>query len=168
MSCFHTLLDDLRVRGYRLTPQREMIVEAIAHAGRHVTAEEVFGQVHAHTRAVNIATVYRTLDLLSELGLVSRGDLGGGKVSYAALSHGPHCHLVCRTCGRVIEADSELVADLDERLQEACGFSPDLGHFVMNGVCAECQGEAESQQASADDQRELRRYTDVDESRPRP
>jgi len=139
MSCYYALLDDLQVRGYRLTPQREMIVEAIAHAGRHVTAEDVFAQVHERTSALNIATVYRTLDLLSELGLISRGDLGGGKVSYAPLSHGPHCHLVCRSCGQVIEADAALVEGLDKRLHDACGFSPDLGHFVVYGVCADCQ-----------------------------
>lgn len=139
MSCCQTLLEDLQVRGYRLTPQREMIVEAIAHAGRHVTAEEVYEQVHERTIALNIATVYRTLELLSELGLISRGDLGGGKVSYAALSHGPHCHLVCRSCGGVVEADPALVADLDRRFQDACGFSPDLGHFVVYGLCVDCR-----------------------------
>jgi Fur family ferric uptake transcriptional regulator len=139
MSCYRTLLEDLRVHGYRLTPQREMIVEAIAHAGRHVTAEEVHAQTQARTTALNIATVYRTLDLLSELGLVSRGDLGDGKVSYAALNHGPHCHLVCRSCGQVIEADAALVADLDQRFRDACGFVPDLGHFVAHGVCSDCQ-----------------------------
>jgi Fur family ferric uptake transcriptional regulator len=141
VSCYHAILDDLRVRGYRLTPQREMIAEAIAHAGRHVTAEEVYGQVQSRTRALNIATVYRTLDLLAELGLVSRGNLGGGKLSYAALSHGPHCHLVCRRCGRVVEVDASLVAGLEDRLMESCGFCPDLGHFVVYGVCAECQGD---------------------------
>jgi Fur family ferric uptake transcriptional regulator len=118
-----------------------MIIEAVAHAGRHVTAEEVFAQVQVRTSAVNIATVYRTLDLLNELGLVNRGDLGGGKVSYAPLCHGPHCHLVCRSCGAVIEADAGLVADLEGRLQAACGFAPDLGHFVVYGLCADCQDE---------------------------
>ena len=140
MSCFHTLLEDLQVRGYRLTPQREMIVEAIAHAGRHVTAEEVYEQVHVRSSALNIATVYRTLDLLTELGLINRGDLGGGKVLYSPLSHGPHCHLVCRSCGQVTEADASLVADLDDRFRGACDFAPDLGHFVVYGLCLGCRG----------------------------
>ena len=64
MSPCHMLIEELRRQGYRLTPQREMIVEAVAHAGRHVTAEEVHEQVRARTSAVNVATVYRTLDLL--------------------------------------------------------------------------------------------------------
>lgn len=139
MSHCHTLIAELRAQGYRLTPQREMIVEAIAHAGRHVTAEDVFEQVQARTNAVNVATVYRTLDLLVELGLVSRADLGGGKVTHASLRHGPHCHLVCRHCGCVIEVDYDLVAALKEQCQEQYGFDAELHHFAISGLCAGCQ-----------------------------
>ena len=106
MSPCHTLIAELRKQGYRLTPQREMIVEAVAHAGRHVTVEDVYEQVQTRTNAVNVATVYRTLDLLVELGLVSKADLGEGRVTYASLHHGPHCHLVCRHCGHVIEVEA--------------------------------------------------------------
>ena len=99
MSPCEGLITELRNRGHRLTPQREMIVQAVAHAGRHVTAEEIFEEVQAKTRAVNVATVYRTLDLLVELGLASRSDLGQGKATYSSHHHGHHCHLVCRACG---------------------------------------------------------------------
>jgi len=139
MSHCHTLIAALRKQGYRLTPQREMIVQAIAHAGRHVTAEEIFEQVQARTHAVNIATVYRTLELLSGLGLVSRCDLGSGKVCYATLRHGPHCHLVCRQCGQIIEADHQLVAPLAERFLEQYGFDADLNHYAISGLCAQCR-----------------------------
>lgn len=139
MSPCHTLIEKLREQGYRLTPQREMIVEAVAHAGRHVTAEEVHEQVRVRTSAVNVATVYRTLDLLVELGLISRADLGDGKVSYASPIHGPHCHLVCRRCGYVIEADYELVAPLDGRLREHYRFVADLDHLAIPGLCADCE-----------------------------
>jgi len=143
MSHCHTLIAELRKQGHRLTPQREMIVEAIAHAGRHVTAEEIFEQVQARTHAVNVATVYRTLDLLVDLGLVSRADLGGGQVTYASLHHGPHCHLVCRSCGHVIEADHELAVALEEQCQERYGFTADLHHFAVFGLCAGCQTHAD-------------------------
>ena len=146
----HTLIEELRKQGYRLTPQREMIVQAIAHAGRHVTAEEIFEQVRARTHAVNVATVYRTLDLLVELGLVSRADLGDGKVTYASLRHGPHCHLVCRHCGRVIEADHHLVAPVEKQLQEQYGFAADLHHFAIFGLCADCQSQSHSQGGTTD------------------
>ena len=140
LPCFYPLLEELRVQGHRLTPQREMIVEAIAHAGRHVTADEVFDQVRARTNALSVTTVYRTLDLLTELGLVSRADLGEGKVSYAPLSHGPHCHLVCRKCGRVVQVDSSVLAGIAGQLREGYDFLPDINHFVIYGLCADCQG----------------------------
>lgn len=135
----HTLIEELHRQGYRLTPQREMIAEAVAHAGRHITAEEVFEQVQTRARAVNLATVYRTLDLLVDLGLVSRADLGNGRVTYASLNHGPHCHLVCQSCGCVIEADYTLVAPLERQLQEQYGFAANLSHFAISGLCAECK-----------------------------
>jgi Fur family ferric uptake transcriptional regulator len=144
MSPCHTLIEELRKQGYRLTPQREMIVEAVAHAGRHVTAEEVYEQVCTRTSAVNVATIYRTLDLLAELGLISRADLGDGRVTYASPIHGPHCHLVCRRCGHVIEADYELVAPLDEHLRERYRFVADLAHLAIPGLCADCEARLSS------------------------
>ncbi len=135
----HTLIAEIRRQGYRLTPQREMIIEFIAHAGRHVTVEEVYEQVKTRTNAINVATIYRTLDMLVELGLVSRTDLGGGKVTYATLRHGPHCHLVCRHCGHVIEVDHDLVAPLEEQCRELYGFEAELHHFAISGLCASCR-----------------------------
>ncbi len=140
MSC-PTLIAELRSRGFRLTPQREMIVRAVAHAGRHVTAEEVFEQVRAHTQAINLATVYRTLDLLVELGMASRADLGDGRVTYAPLDHGPHCHLVCRVCGKEIEAGCDLLAPLEEQFRARYGFAADLRHLALSGLCADCQSQ---------------------------
>lgn len=134
----HTLIEELRRQGYRLTPQREMIVEAIAHAERHVTAEEIYEQVQSRVRSVNVATVYRTLELLVALGLVSRADLGGGQVTYASRCHGLHCHLVCRRCGRVIEADHRLTDSLSEQLEARYGFAADLRHLAISGLCEDC------------------------------
>jgi Fur family ferric uptake transcriptional regulator len=137
------MIAELRRQGYRLTPQREMIVEAIARAGRHMTAEEVFDKVHARSQAVNIATVYRTLELLAELGMVSRCDLSSGKVTYASPWHGPHCHLVCRRCGAVTEADTGVLTPLTDQLRTRYGFAPDVSHFAIHGLCNACQEELE-------------------------
>jgi Fur family ferric uptake transcriptional regulator len=149
MSCCGPLFAELRRRGHRLTPQREMIVEAVAHAGRHVTAEEVFELVRERSNAVNIATVYRTLDLLTELGLFSRTDLNGGTTCYAAPQHGPHCHLVCRRCRTVIEADCDVATSLRQALQAHYGFAPDLSHFVVYGLCEKCRTQAGQSGVSA-------------------
>jgi Fur family ferric uptake transcriptional regulator len=142
MSHCHTLLDTLRQRGYRLTPQREMIVEALAHADGHVTAEEIYAQVSDRTRTVNIATVYRTLDLLVATGLTSRIDLWDGRVVYTTAQHGPHIHLVCRGCGEIFNADHKLVDTLDDQLCAEYNFQADLQHLSISGVCANCQSQS--------------------------
>ena len=75
MTHCDTLIADLRNRGYRITPQREMIVQALAHQSSHMTAEEIFAVVRTQTQAVNLATIYRTLDMLVDQGLATRVDL---------------------------------------------------------------------------------------------
>jgi len=134
-----TLIAALRRKGYRLTPQREMVIEAIAHGGRHMTAEEVFAQVQGRVAAVNIATVYRTLDLLCNEGLVSRSAVGNGRTVYATIRHGPHLHLVCRKCGCTVEADEGLAGPLRETLQAQYQFAADLQHCSIVGLCGDCQ-----------------------------
>ncbi len=139
MTHCHTFIQALRQRGYRLTPQREMVVEAIAHAGRHMTAEEVFAAVQERSQAINITTVYRTLELLFAEGMVSRIVLGDGRLVYATIRHGPHVHAVCRKCGRVIEGDESLLTALGEQLRERYGFAADLQHLSVPGLCRDCQ-----------------------------
>ena len=139
MSPCETFIDTLRSRGYRITPQREMIIEAIAHAGQHVNAEEVYAEIQNRTHAVNIATVYRTLDLLVEQGLASCVDLGEGRVIYATHQHGPHIHLVCRQCGKVTDANQDLLARLTQQLQATYQFAADLQHISILGLCSDCQ-----------------------------
>jgi Fur family ferric uptake transcriptional regulator len=139
MSPYHTLIQHLRRRGYRITPQREMIIEAVAHRSGHTSAEEVYTQVHARTKSVNLATIYRTLDLLVEEGLASRSNLTDGQAVYAAKNHGPHIHLICRHCGTVWAAEHSLTECLAENLQRQYGFKADLSHLSLTGLCAACE-----------------------------
>ncbi len=133
-----TVVEILRQRHFRITPQREMIIDALLSGDHHLTAEEVYAQVQTRTSAVNIATIYRTLDMLVEQGIATRTDLGG-QVIYAPTGHGPHIHLVCRHCNYVIDADAAVLAALDEQLQRDYGFTADLGHISLFGVCTGCQ-----------------------------
>jgi Fur family ferric uptake transcriptional regulator len=125
--------------GYRITPQREMIIEAIAHADGHLTAEEIYDQVKVRTRYLNLATVYRTLDLLVEKGLSSRANLWDGRVVYASMNHGPHIHLVCRDCGDIFLAEHHLVETLGEEFLSRYDFQADLQHLSIIGLCAACR-----------------------------
>jgi Fur family transcriptional regulator, ferric uptake regulator len=139
MSPCQTYIETLRSRGFRITPQREMIVEAIAHQGNHINADEVFARIQERTHAVNIATVYRTLDLLVEQGLASRIDLEEGQVVYATHQHGSHIHLVCRQCSQVIDADQNLLLSLNEQLTAEYQFAADVQHISVLGLCSDCQ-----------------------------
>ena len=139
MTHCDTFLDKLRQRGYRITPQREMIVDAIAHSDCHMTAEEIFSIIHIRSKALNLATVYRTLELLVDVGLISRADLGNGRIMYTSDQHGPHLHLVCRQCGQVVGADSSLLASIKEQLHASYGFTADLQHLCISGLCESCQ-----------------------------
>jgi Fur family ferric uptake transcriptional regulator len=140
MTHCYTLIQSLRNSGCRITPQREMIIEAVAHAGEHASAEEVYAQVQERTKTVNLATVYRTLDLLVEKGLAWRADLGDGRVVYATRQHGPHIHLVCRQCGGTFLAEASLLEGLGKQLDAEYGFQADLQHLSMVGLCAGCRG----------------------------
>lgn len=128
----------LRAKGYRLTHQRQCILEAVTELG-HATPEEILTRVRSDGTSINISTVYRTLDVLEELGLVSHCHLGHGAPAYqAAIEHG-HLHLVCGTCGSVDEAEPSVAADLVAQLAAAHGFAVDMSHFVIAGTCARCQ-----------------------------
>jgi Fur family ferric uptake transcriptional regulator len=139
MSPCQTFIETLRTRGFRITPQREMIIEAIAHQDNHINAEEIFALIQKRTQSMNIATVYRTLELLVEQGLASRIDLGEGRVIYATYQHGPHVHLVCRQCGQVLDANQDLLSTLNHQIQLDYRFAADLQHISVLGLCSECQ-----------------------------
>ncbi|MFC1878943.1 Fur family transcriptional regulator [Chloroflexota bacterium] len=139
MSHCQTILNRLRQLGYRITPQREFIIQAIAHSEHHMSAEEIYAEMQKHTQATNIATVYRTLDMLWEEGFACRNDLSEGKIVYATFKHGPHIHLVCRQCSRVIDADPQVLEPLGEIFSDRYNFAADLQHMSIFGICADCQ-----------------------------
>jgi Fur family ferric uptake transcriptional regulator len=132
------LIEALKTRGIRVTPQRAIILDAIERLQGHITAEEVFGAVQRVNSYINLATVYRTLDLLKELDLVSEADMGTGATHYALRIHGIHHHAVCRTCGRTFEFPHELVAPMTSQLRECYHFVADADHTVIFGWCEGC------------------------------
>jgi Fur family ferric uptake transcriptional regulator len=133
---------DLRQRGYRLTPQRQLVLEAVDIL-EHATPDEILTEVRKTASGINISTVYRTLELLEELSLVSHAHLGHGAPTYHLADRHHHMHLVCRDCGSVIEADVTVAAPLTARLRSVYGFETDMKHFAIFGRCADCRGEAD-------------------------
>ncbi|MCW2680134.1 MAG: ferric uptake regulator, Fur family [Frankiales bacterium] len=130
---------ELRARGYRLTPQRQLVLEAVAKLG-HATPEDIAGAVRETATGVNISTVYRTLELLEAIGLVQHTHLGHGAPTYSVASETDHVHLVCRDCGAVDEAPPSVVGTVVEELAATRGFQVDVGHFAVFGRCRSCSG----------------------------
>ena len=132
-----SLADVLRARGLRLTAQRQLILEAVRGLG-HATPEQVHGAVREVAAGINITTVYRTLELLEELGLVSHTHLSHGSPTFHAIGEEQHVHLVCRVCGAVDEVEPALLAPVAAQLEGQRGFLVDIGHVALFGVCAHC------------------------------
>ena len=124
--------------GYRLTPQRMMILSAIENSDDHISAEEIYAQVVAKYPNVNISTVYRTLELLKRLGLVTETDLGEGRVRYHPADKGHHHHLVCKECGAIIDLDESAMAPVKDTLLREYKFIADLEHLAIFGRCINC------------------------------
>ena len=127
----------LREKGYRLTPQRELVLAAVEELG-HATPDEVLTKVREQSAAVNISTVYRTLELLEELGLVRHTHLTDRAPTYHSTATPEHVHLVCRGCGTVLDAKPEEFEPLTSNLRDRHGFTMDVGHLTVFGRCRNC------------------------------
>ncbi len=133
------ITEKLRRKGYRLTPQRRMILAAIEHSAEHISAEEIYSQVAAKYPDVNISTVYRTLELLKKLGMVYEINLGEGRIRYHAEESGHHHHLVCQACGTVIDIDEAALSSLKDALMRKYQFQAELRHIGVFGICEQCR-----------------------------
>jgi len=123
----------LRAQGYRLTPQRELILAAVERL-QHATPDEIFAEVSTQSTAINISTVYRTLEVLEQLGLVRHLHLSDRAPTYHSVSAGPvHFHLTCRNCGQVISVDEVKAEKFVERLRVEQGFLVDIAHLTIFG-----------------------------------
>jgi Fur family ferric uptake transcriptional regulator/Fur family peroxide stress response transcriptional regulator len=137
------LVERLRARGQRVTSQRLVINRMLRSRDQHVTAEEVLGAVTQTLPGTSLPTVYATLELFEQLGIVRRVNAGGGAVLFDSRTVDHH-HLICRSCGAV--ADLDATVELDGVLDAArkAGFAPDRAALVVDGVCANCGGSAAS------------------------
>lgn len=131
------ILELIRERGGRLTTPRRAIVAALLDADGHVTAEEIADRVQAAHPDVHRSTVYRTLDTLADLGVVEHVHLGHGPAVYH-FTDDAHHHLICRTCGAVVEVPADVFAPLARSLRRRFGFDVDARHFALSGLCQDC------------------------------
>jgi len=135
MSC-HEILQE---KGHRLTPQRMLVIETLHNADGHISAEEIYEQLHSRYPYANISTVYRNLELLKKLNLVTETNFGEGRVRYHITDKGHHHHLVCHSCGKIIDLEEFVLHPLEDTLLQEYGFNADLRHLAIAGECSGCR-----------------------------
>ena len=128
---------ELREKGLRLTPQRELVLNAVRELG-HATPEDVAAKIHLTHPGINLSTVYRNLETLENVGLVQHTHLGHGGATYHAAEELTHLHLVCENCESVGDAPIEAAANFVNTLSDDYGFKTDVTHFAIYGTCADC------------------------------
>ena len=134
-----TFLDTLRKNQLRITPSRETIWKILVEHGGHISADDLFALVQDKEPSIGRMTVYRTLDLLSQLGLVRPIYQGSGAAHYILLDDGHHHHLICSECHEVIEFDECVVGDIAKTVSERFGFEI-TGHLLeFYGSCINCR-----------------------------
>jgi Fur family transcriptional regulator, ferric uptake regulator len=134
---------NLKQKGYKLTPQRRAIVDIIIqNAGSHLTTEELYDLVKTECPEIGLATVYRTVQLLEELGVVSKLDLNDGCYRYELVredENHQHHHLICSQCGNVIEVQGDLLEVLEHEIESKYDFKIKNHSVKFYGICSECK-----------------------------
>ena len=136
----------IRELGFRVTPQRQLILEAIKEAGEHATFEEIFERVRSNSSAVSQATVYRTLELFSKHHLLHSSEIRGHKVYELASDHAHH-HLICQRCWADEKISDDLFPKLVDGIDKEYRFLVQSEHLVLLGLCEQCRKDIESMQA---------------------
>ena len=140
MSC-HEILQE---KGHRLTPQRMLVIETLHNADGHISAEEIYDHLHRRYPYANISTVYRNLELLKKLNLVTETNFGEGRARYHIIDKGHHHHLVCHSCGKIIDLEEFVLHPLKDTLLQEYGFDADLRHLAISGECGGCRRKKET------------------------
>lgn len=135
-------LDRLRTHGQRVTVARRAVIEVLAETDGHPSAEQVSAAIEGRVPGVHLATVYRTLETLADLGIVAHVHVGHGTTAYhltETMGRGGHLHAQCRSCRRVFDLPPDTLDDVTERLARDTGFALDPRHVALSGICADCR-----------------------------
>jgi Fur family ferric uptake transcriptional regulator len=133
------IIASLRQHGYKLTPQRRAVIQAIASTQDHLTPAAIYEKVHHDHPSIGLVTIYRTLDILAGLELICELHAGGSCHSYTISARGQHHHLICSSCGEVIDFASYDLTLLEQRLSRETGFEIEEHLLEFTGLCQNCQ-----------------------------
>ena len=135
-----SLIAALRERGVRVTRPRRAVCEVIAAShGIHLTAAAIHERAGTNgTPHPDLSTIYRTLDVLEDAGLVYHSHMGHGPAVYHLADEQPHQHLICRSCGRTVSIRDRDLAEITREITELTGFTVEAEHFALSGLCRDC------------------------------
>jgi Fur family ferric uptake transcriptional regulator len=133
----------LHERGLRWTPQRRLLIDVLSRADGHITGAELVERCRAEDPETTPSTVYRTLDVLEDIGLIRHAHGLDGREEFHVRPASEHGHLHCSVCQRAWEIEADEVACLVTDLQQTRGFRVDLGHLSVVGVCDGCHDQAQ-------------------------
>lgn len=133
-------VDRIRSSGRRLTHQRRLVLEVLQDSEEHLDAEMIYDRARARDPSISLATVYRSLGLLKDMGLVQEHRLGENHGHFEITHSTPHHHFTCLTCGRVIEFEAPQVMEAVRKLCESEGLQVTEAHLLLSGYCTECRG----------------------------
>ncbi len=132
------ILNQLRSKGVRLTPQRLLILNAVSQGGGHMGVDEVFRKAKESYPYIDIATVYRTLHLYRRMGVVTEVAIGDRLHFEITDPKAPHHHMVCRACGGAFDLAPDYLVEFRNTLTSEFNFEPDLDNFTVTGICSGC------------------------------
>ncbi len=141
METRQALFQRIRGAGYRVTPQRQVILNIVLNGGGHLTIDQVYAQARQAAPTLNLVTVYRALNFFCEQRLMVAADIGGGRKVYEIAGARNHHHLVCRTCGKVERIEQEEVQGLFEQIEADYRFLIDMDHMAFFGLCSTCKNQ---------------------------
>jgi len=116
-----------------------MVLDVLHRTDDHISVEEIFKDVKAAYPYANISTVYRTLELLKKLDLITEIDMGDGCIRYHLLEKGHHHHLICNKCGKVVDLPESFLQELKVKLADKYDFEADIKHMAVFGICSDCK-----------------------------
>ncbi len=139
----------IRQLGYRMTPQRQLVLDVICESKGRATMREICAQVNERSPVVDRTTVYRTVSMLHENGMIDSAEING-RLVWEIADESPHHHLICRACGAVIDFGDDHLTPLVDHIISQHDFHPELRHLTIQGVCNRCQNAAESDDDDVD------------------
>ena len=142
MNLKDSVNEKLKTKGYKLTPQRRAILQVVLdHKGKHLSTEEIYDIVKADCPEIGLATVYRTVMLFDELGVLSKLNLDDGCIRYEINEHEEdhqHHHLICTSCGKILEVEEDLLDGLEAKIENTYEFEITDHKLKFYGLCKDC------------------------------